>query len=215
MTPEDFVRDVLQDGSDSGRDILPAKMQELVDAIATTSIKKKKTNDGDDDGGDSDGTSPKAWIASIKAAFEKQEGEPASKKAKADDSSSSKREAITQAHIEAYASYKGCKGDELKDVLRWNKQILAGTKDVILTKVIDGTVHGRLGRCQLCNGGQLKFNVENAHQIVCNGEFDEASQRKITCNYTTIPSKAPRFQPWYVHCRVCLFFFYWPKSHVA
>jgi PADR1 (NUC008) domain len=205
MTPQHFVRQVLQDGSDSGRDILPTKTEELAAAIATTSIKKKKSNaDGDgDDGGDND-ASPKAWIASIKAAFEKLEaddGEPASKKAKAASVAvavDAKREVITRAHIDAYASYKGCKADELKDLLRWNNQVLVGTKDVILTKVIDGMVHGRLGRCQLCNGGKLKFNTDNVHEIVCSGEFDEATQRKISCPYTTMPSKAPRFQPWCV-----------------
>jgi PADR1 (NUC008) domain len=203
MSAEDFVRQVLQDGSDSGRDILPAKNAELAAAIATTATPKKKTGGGNDDNdGDGDGTSPKAWIASIKAAFEKLEDEPASKRAKkqAPDAAdtSSKREVITQAHIDAYASYKACKADELKDMLRWNNQILVGTKDVILCKVIDGIVFGRLGRCSMCNGGKLKFNVDNAHEILCNGEFDEATQRKIACPYTTMPSKAPRYLPWYV-----------------
>jgi PADR1 (NUC008) domain len=210
MSAADFVRQVLQDGSDSGRDILPAKNAELAAAIAstTTSVQKKKAS-GNDDGIDDDGhgTSPKAWIASIKAAFEKLENEgggasePAAKRAKAVAvavADGSKREVITQAHIDAYALYKGCKADELKDLLRWNNQILVGTKDVILCKVIDGMVYGRLGRCSMCNGGKLKFNVDNAHEILCNGDFDEESQHKLACPYTTMPLKAPRFQPWYV-----------------
>lgn len=41
-----------------------------------------------------------------------------------------------------YGHYHKMRIDELKEILRWNRQILKGTKAVILHKVLDGMLHG-------------------------------------------------------------------------
>ena len=99
------------------------------------------------------------------------------------------------------------KNDELKDVLRWNRQVLKGTKDLLLAKVLDGHVYrGRLTRCPLCLGGKLKLefvgddgDADNYKLAVsCVGSFDEDKQVRLSCNYVTTPEEAPRWKPWYV-----------------
>ena len=59
--------------------------------------------------------------------------------------------------VEAYKMYKGCKNDDLKDILGWNRQIKKGTKEFMMYKCIDGHVFGRLATCPLCTGTILCF----------------------------------------------------------
>ena len=42
----------------------------------------------------------------------------------------------------------------LKDILRKNMQSMSGTKDVLIEKVADGIVLGRIPRCPNCFGGR-------------------------------------------------------------
>lgn len=65
----------------------------------------------------------------------------------------------------------------------WNKQVLKGTKDFIIFKIIDGQVHGRLGFCSL-DGGRLKLE-EDYETVVSMGYFDEASQVLIPSSFKT------------------------------
>ena len=99
--------------------------------------------------------------------------------------------------VEAYgkiASQKPkVKVDDLKDLLRWNRQVLKGTKDFVLFKVLDGTVNGRLGLCLLC-GGKLKFMEDKEEMICCSGQFDESANVRIPCSFTDhrLSDKVPR-----------------------
>ncbi len=44
--------------------------------------------------------------------------------------------------LEAYGIYHQMKGHELTDYLRWNRQVLKGTKAINLRKVLDGHLNG-------------------------------------------------------------------------
>merc|ERR1712060_790383 len=85
---------------------------------------------------------------------------------------------------------------QLKDVLRWNRQMLGGTKDVLIQRIIDGDMNGRLGLCPICFKGKLKFNTEN-NTVVCNGYFDEELNVRRSCFFGTGRNEAPRLQPWF------------------
>ena len=61
--------------------------------------------------------------------------------------------------------------------------MLTGKKDFVLFKVLDGHLHGRLGRCPL-DGGRLKFLEGDYDTVHCSGSFDESSQVRIPCSYT-------------------------------
>ena len=62
----------------------------------------------------------------------------------------------------------------LKDYLRWNDQMLKGTKDVVLNKVIDIAVRGRFPRCQDC-GGKIAIDEDNDESVKCGGGWDDVS----------------------------------------
>jgi Helix-hairpin-helix domain len=101
--------------------------------------------------------------------------------------------------VELYGIYHSKTIDELKDVLRHNRQVLVGTKDVLLYKVIDGArFNGRLSHCPLCRTGRLKIDPVT-WQVRCNGTFDESVQRRMECHYKCAPEDAPRHEPFYQH----------------
>lgn len=204
MSAIEFVQDILEDRSE-GATILPSQTVELAAAIESKAVKKSsEDNDG------ATGVEEESPIVSLKKAFETRtrgvdSKEPPTKKIKSDVSTSVDRA------VDLYGEYYTTKNDELKDILRWNRQVLTGTKDALLYKVIDGALHGRLARCKLC-GGRLKMQ---GNKVICSGSFDEASNRRIDCAYSTAPDDAPRWQPWYVraiqtrdHVRKCLLLLY-------
>ena len=81
--------------------------------------------------------------------------------------------------------------------LRWNKQVgLAGKKDELLERCIDGHEHGRLGACPICIDGKLKLNTEKEN-ITCSGYYDEVNAVRNPCFYTCAISEAPRLHPWH------------------
>lgn len=114
-----------------------------------------------------------------------------------------------QAVVEWYGKYHKLKNEQLKDVLRWNRQVMTPpTKEALLYKAIDGALYGRLARCALCGGGRLKITFPDISKakstpppggalVVCSGSFDEDTQRRIDCAFSCAPSAAPRLQPWY------------------
>jgi ssDNA-binding Zn-finger/Zn-ribbon topoisomerase 1 len=89
------------------------------------------------------------------------------------------------------------KVDELKDILGWNRQFKTGTKDMLLARVIDGQMHGRLGRCPVCSQGQLQLKDENAEMVICKGYYDEDLSTRIPCDFEGPALDAPRLLPWY------------------
>jgi len=130
-------------------------------------------------------------MAKIKAEYQKEK--EAMENGKVPDAKKAKT--VPSQQLEAYEIYKGMKNDDLKDVLRWNKQVLKGSKDFMVLKCIDGHIHGRLSRCELC-GGTLKM-TEDGTKVVCGGSFDEDTQQRLPCSFESTPEKAPRWKPWH------------------
>lgn len=169
---DDFMENGLVDAT--GGDILPSKYDELKEQLAYKKPKKKA----------SEVENP---LADIKELFESQSEDNPTKKQKNEK-------------VEAYAKYHKTKLDELKDVLRWNRQVLKGIKNVVLFKVVDGTVHGRLSLCQLC-GGKLKV-TDDCQGVACSGTFDEEAQLRMPCEFKCSLEAAPRWK-WCVHTIEC------------
>ena len=146
MTAEDFVNELLEDDS---KEILPEHVEEIIASLGSKATSSGKKASGASAAGGGDDGNP---MTAIKAAYHKfeEEGEgkePASKKAKSN----------MPDKVEAYKMYKGCKNDDLKDILGWNRQIKKGTKEFMMYKCIDGHVFGRLATCPLCTGTILCF----------------------------------------------------------
>ena len=111
---EEFVEEVLQD--ESG-EILPEKADEIIAKLNSKGKKAAGAGAGDNDGNP---------LTIIKAEYEKRESE--------EEKPSKKAKSNMTAMVDAYASYCKMKNDELKDVLRWNRQVLAGKKDLLIMK---------------------------------------------------------------------------------
>ncbi|GAX18573.1 hypothetical protein FisN_10Hh226 [Fistulifera solaris] len=182
-TVDDFVDETLRDATEG--QILPKERDALVEAIKTSSAATKKSK------ASGSASSADAIIEKIKAKVDDGENEPQTKKAKSDDHYASNE------FVAAYRVYQKEKNDELKDVLKWNRQFVSGTKNYLLVKVLDGHVNGRLARCQLCQGGKLKIDEKNCSVVLCNGQFDEDAQQRIPCTFQCSIEDAPRWKPWF------------------
>ena len=121
---------------------------------------------------------------------------PPKKKAKTAKSGSAVMSKEDRDRAIAYSNYAGLNNDQLKDVLRWNNQIVGGTKDVLLVRIIDGHLNGRIALCPTCGKGKLKLS-EDGTSISCNGYFNEDLNVRETCLAQMAVDKAPRFHPWY------------------
>lgn len=174
-TPEEFLDGVVEDTSEES-DILPFQKDTLLDQIQKAQTPKKRK-----------AVTKPSVVSHLKEAYEKQQEEgagPSPKKLKTE--------------VDSYGEVATMKVDELKDILRWNNQVLTGTKDVLQFKIIDGVQRGRLAPCMLCNGGKLKIEFENGDaKVLCSGRFDEDSQIRVPCAFTSSLEEAPR-APWYV-----------------
>lgn len=98
---------------------------------------------------------------------------------------------VDSAELEAFQIYGKMKAPALVDYLRWNDQLQKGTKDVVLNKVIDIAVRGRLARCQDC-GGKISIDADNDEMIKCGGGWDEVMNVRIACFNTWTKDSAPR-----------------------
>ena len=192
MTVEQFVDDIVRD--DSGGDILPAKREEVIAAMESKPSAKVKQDD------------ILAQLAAAHKAKEEQGNEPAAKKAKTEDDSDEKPSFVTPEAVDAYGIYHKHKNDSLKDILRWNRQMTSGTKPYLMTKVIDGHLHGRLARCSMC-GGRLKLVENTGMDVTCSGVFDEDAAVHIACVFKAPASEAPRWKPWFVSTYCCALLF--------
>lgn len=185
ISPEDFVNDLLEDSS--GGEILPEKADEIAAAIAAVAPKKKGEGE------------VKSVITDLRDAFaERKRVQEEGEGAKQPDAKKHKK--VDPILLEAFGHYHDKKGGDLGDILQWNRQFKSGKKDYQLEKVIDGHVHGRLGRCALCTG-RLKLN-EGGATVKCNGSFDEDKQIRIDCAFVAPAAEAPRWKPWYVQIPV-------------
>eukprot|EP00934_Nitzschia_sp_Nitz4_P003434 Nitzschia sp. Nitz4//scaffold29_size155292//65550//67145//NITZ4_002656-RA/size155292-processed-gene-0.45-mRNA-1//-1//CDS//3329546442//3424//frame0 len=170
VDPADFCQEKLVDGSDD-QSILPAKLEKIIalvqEANAAGPVKRKKGSSGDD--------TPKTFMDRVKAQA-LSEDEPPKKKSKANNDDEFEQ------FVELYKEHHKKKADNLKDYLRWNRQVLQGTKDFVLFKVLDGMIHGRLGNCPL-DGGRLKYPEGEYDHVVCMGRFDEDNQVRLPCEF--------------------------------
>ena len=195
MSAAEFVAEILQDES---REILPDLTEKLAKDIAG----KHRGAAGAAGGGAADADGKKiSPIAAVKEAHAARvQGEPVAKKAKKEEGGGG----VDPRLVDSYDAHHKEKIDELKDVLRWNRQHLTGTKDVLLQRIMDGEVHGRLPLCPV-DGGRLKLS-DDSHTVSCAGTFDEATQTRLDCSYRVTASDAPRAE-WYVKIvqgvRVC------------
>jgi hypothetical protein len=109
-------------------DLTETRKDEIISGLeATVSNKKKK--------GQTDTTIMERLKQAVAKAGsdDDEEVEPKKKKVKTDPD-----EKEFQDMLKVYKKYHKMKLPELKDFLRWNGQVLGGTKDFVLFKVIDG-----------------------------------------------------------------------------
>jgi len=197
VSPEDFVTDHLEDQTDDSILDDETKRAEIVAAIA---YKPPRAGKGGQE--KEDATPVGKRLAKIRSAMEDlpdddddDEGEEKRPAKKAKKSTGNELESCARA-MKRYAKMKN---DDLKSVIRWNLGYgTTGTKDVLLMRIIDGHVNGRLARCPTCFKGKLWLKDEDAGAtIICKGYYDEDIAQRIPCGYATPVASAPRLQPWY------------------
>lgn len=193
-----FVNDMLEDNTND--EILSDKADEIISDIEYKAPKKKKgEEEGTASGASKSIKRVKEDLEKIRAEVVKEEDYdevPKKKKAKKEEKRGLSEN--DRARAEVFAIYEGCKNDELKDVLRWNKQMVGGNKDALMTRIIDGHLNGRLGRCPTCKEGRVKLTEDDGGATAyCNGFFDEENAVRQSCFFKCKIDKAPRLQPWY------------------
>eukprot|EP00742_Colponemidia_sp_Colp-10_P013792 GILJ01015609.1.p1 GENE.GILJ01015609.1~~GILJ01015609.1.p1 ORF type:complete len:1033 (+),score=99.80 GILJ01015609.1:1-3099(+) len=80
---------------------------------------------------------------------------------------------------------------QLKAMLKLNDQVLGGTKDVLLDRVVDGMVNGALPRCPSCRLGHLRYNKLD-EVYTCPG-YHEGPEAGVKCGFT---AKDIERNPW-------------------
>jgi len=195
-TCQTFVETILEDNTDEGILNDEEKAAEIIALLEQKGCRKKV----DAETGESPPQGASDVIAKIKRtaeliAQEDDEDSPKSKKVKTETEISE----TDRAKAEIFAVLSSKKVDELKDVLRWNKQIVGGNKDTLLARIVDAKLHGRLGRCPSCLRGRVKLTEEDGGATVfCSGWFDEELQIRHSCFYKAPAAQAPRLQPFYM-----------------
>ena len=211
--------------------VLPEHENEVIAAIeiasSSSSSKKRKSSGNDNNDGASATTTPithlkQAYIERSAATSTVSSTKPNKKKskggAKNDNAENIENERNDVRPMDAnsssetldmtdyYGMYHKYTIDELKDILRQNRQNMTGTKDVLLYKVIDGCFYnGRITFCPLCTTGRLKLLFSPDPQnpaammakVQCNGSFDETIQRRMDCSYSCSPVDVIRQTPFY------------------
>uniref|UniRef100_A0A7S4HQV9 PARP-type domain-containing protein n=1 Tax=Odontella aurita TaxID=265563 RepID=A0A7S4HQV9_9STRA len=193
-----FVADMLVDETEGN--VLGDTTYDIVADIEYKLPKKKK---GEEEGAVSGASKSmkriKEDLAKIKAeAVDEEEDEDEGPKRKKVKKEKGKLSENDRARAEVFSMYQGCKNDELKDCLRWNKQMVGGNKDALMTRIIDGHLNGRLGRCPTCKQGRVKLTEDDGGETAyCNGYFDEENGVRVGCFFKCKIDKAPRLHPWY------------------
>lgn len=194
VTAESFVEDHLEDNSDDHVLSDDATTTTIVEKIASKpKVANPKKADGKNKATDLITTLKRNSEILLREEDGEDDGGPASKKIKASSSSLSSTD---RQNASAYLEYSTLKNDDLKDLLRWNRQPLGGNRAELMSRVIDGRVHGRIGRCTSCIQGKLKLS-EDGTSASCSGYFDEDASARISCFNCFPLSKVPRLQPWY------------------
>jgi len=197
VTAEIFVLEMLEGDAKESRedeiivmvDTKPKKKNDSVENVCTSKINSMKKN-----------------LEKIRKRSEEENAESEdelpqshSKKRKTKEEtcmSGLSRQEISDAKL--YALYSEKKNDELKDILRWNKQLgVSGNKNQLLERCIDGHTNGRLAQCKICIEGKLKIDDNDGENVLCNGYFDEAVGQRFPCCFKCKRLEAPRILPWF------------------
>ena len=160
---QSFVEGILEDNTDEGILNDEEKAAEIIALLEQKGCRKKV----DAETGEALPQGASDVIDKIKRTAEliaqEDEDGPKSKKVKTEISETDRAKA------EILGMFSSKKVDELKDILRWNKQIVGGNKDTLLARIIDAKLNGRLGRCPSCLRGRIKLTEEDG-----GGEYDRA-----------------------------------------
>jgi len=63
-----------------------------------------------------------------------------------------------------------------------------------MTRILDGALNGRLGRCPVCGAGKLKLAQVGDNKATCPGYYDEEVGARMPCTFTCDLHKAPRLK---------------------
>jgi len=149
----------------TGTDSLKPEDVQVLQALIDKHTRKKKKSKENEDGPKTKKPKTTPFIEQLKADYqaallekqnqeqeppELEDGETTGDKAsmpvlgeeekKADDAA---QDSLRETALSLYGQCHKMKLPELQDYLRWNRQILKGTKAIVLHKVLDGTLHGR------------------------------------------------------------------------
>ena len=84
---------------------------------------------------------------------------------------------------EIFEIYNKMKIDELKDFMRWNKQMVGGNKTELVARCVDGHKYGALPVCPEADcGGKLKYTVD-MNTVFCGGRYNEELGSRVPCYY--------------------------------
>ena len=190
VTVETFVDDMLVDNTQDNS--LQEHRDEIIadiEYVAPKGSAKKRTAGGDDD-------EPEGVVAKLKAQLQmlrSQEGGESSTVVAAKKPRLSPHD---MARVDVYAMYETYTNDALKDILTWNRQIKTGNRNLLMARIIDGQLKGRLGRCPMCIRGRMQLENDHARQAICKGYYNEDIGAHESCNYTCLIDDAPRNHPW-------------------
>lgn len=212
--------------SEEGIDSIAEKMGSKCEELNAKAKKEKQEKGGKkrkSDAGSKASVSDSELLQKLKEdaelladAEDDEHGEPAKKKQKLSE--------MEVKRAEIYTKYAAMKTAELEDILVWNNLVKAGNKTAKMLRIVDGEANGRMGKCPICINGRLRLadsgekgesnrfegssnsrwntdaltNVSYLLQLVtCMGSFNEESNVRETCSYTTTPDSCPRLHPWY------------------
>jgi len=74
--------------------------------------------------------------------------------------------------------------------------MVSGSKKVLLQRIIDGHLNGKLGPCNTCEKGKLRLGDDNWDVVTCRGYFDESLMVRNPCFFKCTRMQAPRLDVW-------------------
>lgn len=97
---------------------------------------------------------------------------------------------------EVFQMYNKMKLDELKDFMRWNNQMIGGTKPELVERCVDGHNFGALPECPEADcGGKLKYTAD-MKTVFCGGRYNEELASRVPCYYRVATDKVTNRKPW-------------------
>jgi hypothetical protein len=88
------------------------------------------------------------------------------------------------------------KVSDLKKMLATNGQHVTGNKNVLLDRIVDGYLHGRLDHCPKCTVGRLRIEEMCPKLVRCHGHYEPSCNIAVPCYFECATKDAPRSGPW-------------------